>query len=102
MTKAKTKVAAKASKGEGGDAEKRFEIWKKKAETYAKNINVIDSDLFTDEDLYEVNKEAKVAFDGGTDPKDFIQETFAEDIAEQDMYDDAVDQGWGAEDLNDE
>ena len=64
---------------------------------YAKNINVVDSDLFTDEDLYEVNKEAKVAFDGGTDPKDFIQETFAEDIAEEDMYDDAVDLGWGEE-----
>jgi hypothetical protein len=104
VTKMKTKTATASgpktvAKG-GGDVreEKRFETWKKKAATYAKNINVVvTDDLFSDEDLYEVNKDAKVAFINGTSPKDFIDEAFAEDIAEQDMYDDAVDQGWGEE-----
>lgn len=80
------------------DETNRFEAWKKKAEACADDLNLVTTgDLFADEDLYEVNKDAKVAFDAGTTPGDFIQEAFAEDIAEKDMYDDAIDSGWAEE-----
>lgn len=68
---------------------KRFEVWKKKAATYAENIRVVVTrDLFTDADLYEVNQEAAVAFKAGSSPESFIDEAFAEDIAEDDVVDD--------------
>ena len=98
VTKTVTATATATARTVKVGEEKRFETWKKKAVTYAKSINVVvTDDLFSDEDLYEVNKDAKVAFTNGTSPKDFIDEAFAEDIAEADMYDDAVDQGWGEE-----
>ena len=92
MTKARAKTE---------EVLRRFAAWKEEAAKYAQEINLITTgDLFTEEDLYDVKEDARNAFDAGTSPRTFIDDAFAEDIAEQDMYDDAVDQGWGAEELD--
>lgn len=66
---------------------RRWVAWKKRAATYANEIKIVTTgDLFTPEDLYEVNEKAMEAFENNTmSPEDFIRAEFAEDIAEDDV-----------------
>lgn len=62
-------------------AEKAFASWKKKAVRHGKKIGACDSDIWDDDDPYDLAVVAKDAFDKGTTPAAFIEEIFADDIA---------------------
>jgi hypothetical protein len=70
---------------EGLEGEESFEHWKGRAAAYWKEINPeMEGDLFASADLLDIAASAQIAFESGETPKSFIQEAFADEIAESD------------------
>lgn len=60
----------------------RFAEWKAAAQAHADELGVVDKDkLWEDSDPYSLKEVAEEAFSKGTDPKTFIEEIFADDLA---------------------
>lgn len=62
--------------------ESKFAEWKAAAQKHADDLKVVDGDqLWGDDDPYSLKEEASAAFEKGTDPKAFIEDIFADDLA---------------------
>jgi hypothetical protein len=60
----------------------RFVAWKKKATAYARKLDLVGGDdVFGHDDPYELLEAAHAAFTNREDPKSFIRDVFAEDLA---------------------
>jgi hypothetical protein len=61
-----------------------FPEWKAAAQAHANDLGLPD-DLWTEADDYDLAEEAVVACAAGQDPKSFVEEMFAEDLAKLEL-----------------